>query len=69
MNALLRAIRTMEKYEELRKLHGTYPTSEMNELLLRAQAYATIAQAREARAATNRAGDYIDPDYDREYEA
>lgn len=69
MNALRRAKLTMEKYEAERQKHGTYPTAEMAELVQRAQAYALIAIAQEARAASNRAGDYTDPGYDQEYEA
>ena len=69
MNALLRAKRTMEKYEAERQKHGAYPTAEMAELMQRAQAYALIAVAQESRAASNRAGDYTDPEFDQEYEA
>ena len=69
MNALRRAKLTMEKYEAEREKYGAYPTAEMAELIQRAQAYALIAVAQEARAASNRAGDYTDPKYDQEYEA
>lgn len=69
MNALRRAILTMEKYERERVKAGVYPTSTMMELLQRAIAYAQIAQAQEMRAASNRAGDYTDPDHDKEYVA
>lgn len=59
----------MEKYEIERKKVGTYPSNTMMELLERAKAYALIAQAQEMRAESNRAGDYTDPEHDKEYVA
>lgn len=57
----------MEKYEAERAKHGTYPTETMQELLARAQAYATIAQAQELRSQNNKAGNFTNPEVDQDY--
>lgn len=56
MNALLRAIKTMQEYEQRREEEGGYPSAQTEALLRRAEVYALIAQAQEARAANERAG-------------
>lgn len=56
MNALLRAVLVMRKYEQRRKEEGGYPSAQTEALLHRAEVYALIAQAQEARAANERAG-------------
>ena len=67
MNALRRAVMTMEKYEAERQTHGTYPTATMQELLLRSQVYAQIAVAQEKRAANMKNGIVTDNTSDEGY--
>lgn len=64
MNALKRAIKTMERYELEREKSGGYPTNTTDDLLVRAQTYALIAIAQEQRVISNQPIDHTeDADY------
>ncbi len=72
MDALKRAKQAMLAYEDTRKrpdLSVEVIDMICERLLRQAGIYAAIATAQELRAASNRAGDYTDPEYDQEYEA